>query len=150
MPKKFYGKFKSKNDAMNRRISVWVCKTCETPHDKEILKIPKGERPTICIECRVLRSFYYFPSRAEAKYYAELRLQERAGIISRLHLQVAYPIKINSVPVTKYIADFVYWRNGQRVVEDVKGNIKFMDEVFKLKRKLVGAIYGQKINIIER
>ena len=140
--------FKSKTHAMNQRQIIWVCKTCEMQHDKNLLSLTK--KPVVCISCRAPREFYYFASRAEAIRFAELRLQERAGVISKLHTQVSYPVVINSVPVTKYIADFVYFKNGQRIIEDVKGNVNFLTDVFKLKQKLIGAIYGVKINLIQR
>ena len=142
------GRFKNKYDAMNRRQIVWVCKRCETHHDKTLMNLTG--KPIRCVECKTRQDFYYFPSRAEAKRFAELRLQECSGMITQLQTQVVYPIVINSVRVTKYIADFVYMRNGRRVVEDVKGNIKFVTDVFKLKQKLIGAIYGVQINLIER
>jgi len=142
--------FKNKNDAMNRRIPVWVCKKCETHHDKKKLKIKTGERPTICISCHLQRPFYYFASRAEAKRFAELRLQERSGLITKLQVQVSYPVVINSIPITKYIADFTYLRYGHRIIEDVKGDVKYLTDVFKLKKKLVEAIYTVEIKLVER
>jgi len=131
---------------MQRRCIVWTCKSCETPHDKAILKLTK--RPTICRVCDTYRDFHYFASRAESRRFAELRLQERAGMIEHLQAQVTYPVIINSVRVTKYIADFVYIRDGQTIVEDVKGNKDFLTDIFKLKQKLVGAIYGVEIELI--
>lgn len=141
-------RFKSKLDALKKRCIVYVCKTCETQHDKNEMKL--SGKPIICIECKSRREFFYFPSRAEATRYAELRLQERSGIITQLQTQVTFPIKVNSVPVTRYIADFVYYRDGRQIIEDVKGNINYLEDVFILKQKLVGAIYGIKINLIQR
>lgn len=141
-------RFRSKQHAMNQRHTVWVCKACETPHDK--IRLGLKDRPTVCMVCKTYRDFLYFPSRAEAVRFAELRLQERAGVISNLQVQVAYPVVINSVRVTKYVADFVYTKNNRRVIEDVKGNKDFLSDVFKLKQKLIGAIYGVEINLIER
>jgi len=139
--------FKNKLHAMNQRHIVWVCKACGLYHDKTVLGLKA--KPTGCLQCDE-NDFYYFASRAEAKRFAELRLQERSGLITKLHTQVSYPVVINSFQVTKYIADFVYLKNGQRIIEDVKGDIKFLTDVFKLKKKLIEAIYNVEILLIER
>lgn len=85
-----------------------------------------------------------FPSRREASKYTELKLLERAGAISDLRLQVSYPIKINGIIVTRYIADFVYRDQGQEKVCDAKG---FKTDIYRLKRKMMKAQYG--VDILE-
>lgn len=85
-----------------------------------------------------------FPSRKEAQRYSELRLMERAGIISDLQLQVSFPIHINGQRVTSYRADFVYQESGRRVVEDSKG---YSNRLYLLKRKMMKAQYD--IDILE-
>lgn len=69
-----------------------------------------------------------FASAKEAKRYGELLLLQKAGEISDLQMQVAYPLVIT----TRYIADFVYTENGRKVVEDVKG---FRTKEYLRKRK---------------
>ena len=89
-----------------------------------------------------------FASRAEARRYKELRLLERAGEISRLELQPVFPVTINGALICKYVADFVYFADGARVVEDVKGMVT---PVYRLKKKLVEALYpGVKIVEVRR
>lgn len=94
-----------------------------------------------------------FDSRKEAKRYTELKLMEKAGIITDLELQVPYVIlpayrkngkKIREI---KYIADFVYWdtEKNKKIVEDVKG---VKTEVYKIKKKLFEYKYGD-LEIIE-
>jgi hypothetical protein len=87
-----------------------------------------------------------FPSRKEGNRYAELKLLARAGVISNLECQIPYEIEVNGLHVCRYIADFRYWHNeqGRTVVEDAKG---FVTDVFRLKKKLMRAVYG--IEIIE-
>lgn len=86
-----------------------------------------------------------FDSKAEAERYAELRLLERAGIISELKLQPKFQLIPTFVKNGKtfrginYIADFMYTENGRKVVEDVKG---CRTEVYKLKRKLFEYYYS--------
>jgi hypothetical protein len=83
-----------------------------------------------------------FPSRKEATRYAELKLMERAGLVSNLRLQVTYPLEINGVKVCSYRADFVYRENGKEIVEDSKG---FKTDIFRLKSKMMRAAYGIEI-----
>lgn len=91
-----------------------------------------------------------FDSAKEAKRYVKLRDMEEAGEIEGLRLQVPFEIlpsfECDGVKYRgmKYIADFVYYRNGVRVVEDVKG-VKTPE--YKLKRKLMA--YMNHINIKE-
>ncbi len=83
-----------------------------------------------------------FDSRKEAARWGELKLLERAGEISRLERQVAIPIIVSGVRVCDYIADAVYHdHDGKLVVEDVKSPITRKDAVYRLKRKLIGAVH---------
>lgn len=91
-----------------------------------------------------------FDSAKEAKRYTKLRDMERAGVIHRLNLQVPFELlpsfECDGVKYRgmRYIADFVYIRNGKRVVEDCKG---FKTAEYKLKKKLMA--YINHINIEE-
>ena len=86
-----------------------------------------------------------FDSGAEAKRYDELKKLERAGEISGLSLQPAFPIAINGNKVAEYRADFAYFRGSDRVIEDVKG---VKTPVYRLKKKLVEALYAG-VRIVE-
>lgn len=88
-----------------------------------------------------------FASRKEAKRYSQLKLLEHAGAISGLRLQVPYPIVVNGVEVCKYVADFVYVRDGAEVVEDTKSEYTAKLPLYRLKKKLVQAVHG--IEIVE-
>ena len=76
--------------------------------------------------------------------YKELALMQRVGQISGLELQPRYLCEIGDVLICAYVADFRYRDEGggALVVEDVKG---FKTPVYKLKKKLVEAIYGLEI-----
>jgi len=66
-----------------------------------------------------------------------------AGEIINLELQPKFPIEVNGIKICTYIADFRYKeRDGTEVVEDCKG---FKTDVYRLKKKLVKAIYGIEI-----
>ena len=85
-----------------------------------------------------------FDSKKEAMRYQELRLLERAGEIKNLQLQVPYVLieKSKHGRAIKYIADFVYEKKGQTVVEDCKG---FRTDTYKLKKRLLAEKYEIEI-----
>ncbi len=93
---------------------------------------------------RVVVDGISFDSKKEAARYKELRMLERAGIISGLQLQVPFELipKQNGERACTYKADFVYEQNGKKVVEDTKG---MKTDVYKIKRKLMLYRYGIKI-----
>ena len=89
----------------------------------------------------------FFPSKAEADRYEQLREMEQSGKITELEVHPRYPLKVNNVPVGVYIADFSYrikpHQLGSRVIiEDVKGVIT---QLYALKRRLAEALYPIKI-----
>jgi len=87
---------------------------------------------------------YIFHSRKEAARYQELKFLEAAGEIMSLKIQVSFPCYVNDVKICYYYADFWYITTADRVehTEDVKG---YKTDVYKLKKKLVEAIYKIKI-----
>ena len=94
-----------------------------------------------------------FDSKHEAERYAELKLMEKAGLISNLELQKTFVLigtqrdkdgKVLERPVT-YRADFVYKdEHGKRIVEDAKSPAT-RTPVYRLKKKLLLSIYGLQI-----
>lgn len=91
-----------------------------------------------------------FDSAKEARRYAELRDMERAGEIQHLRLQVPFELlpsfECDGVKYRgmRYIADFVYCRDGKQVVEDTKGA---KTREYLIKKKLMA--YLNHINIEE-
>lgn len=86
-----------------------------------------------------------FDSKKEAEHYRGLCLLKRAGVVERIDLQVKYPLTVNGEKVGTYVADFVVsFPDGLAQVQDVKG---VRTPVYKLKKRLMKAIYG--IEIIE-
>jgi hypothetical protein len=83
-----------------------------------------------------------FDSKKEAQRYRELKLSERAGVISGLRWQVPFRLEINGHHITTYKADFVYDEQGKQVVEDTKG---MRTRVFLMKKKMMKAQYGIEI-----
>lgn len=82
-----------------------------------------------------------FHSKKEALRYQDLKLLEKAGEINKLKLQPRYDFKINDVNIGFYKGDFLYLdnRTGAWITEDCKG---FKTPTYKLKKKLVKALYG--------
>lgn len=78
-------------------------------------------------------------SKAEHARWLTLHRLRSAGLISQLRRQVRFPLRVNGELVCTYVADFVYVKNRETVVEDVKG---FPTPVYKIKRKLFRACYG--------
>ena len=115
-----------------------------------------------------------FDSRREYARYRELQLLERAGEIKDLRRQVQYLL----IPAhyeeyeryskkgqrltngrrcvergCSYVADFVYLKDGQTVVEDAKGyrdTSSAMYKVFIIKRKLMLWRYGLHVKEVRR
>ncbi len=92
-----------------------------------------------------------FDSKKEAKRYQELLLLARSNEIDNLRTQVRFELipsqKLEGKTVERpvhYVADFVYYRDGQLVVEDTKG-MKTRDYV--IKRKLM--LFREGIQIHE-
>lgn len=86
---------------------------------------------------------FTFDSKKEAKRYLELKQMEKDGLINDLQLQVPFVLippfeieidgKKRKRRKMEYIADFVYYINNVKVVEDVKGR---KTEVYKIKKKI--------------
>ena len=93
-----------------------------------------------------------FDSKKEAEFYAELKLREKAGEISRLRLQPRYLLQEafkhegKQYREIEYVADFEYIENGVTVVVDVKG---FKTAIYMIKRKLFLYRYGDKVKFVE-
>lgn len=87
-----------------------------------------------------------FASAKEARRYGELKILQKAGIISNLQLQVKMPVVVNGVFICNYFADFAYLDHEREaplmVFCDVKG---MKTPVYRLKKKLVEALYRTKI-----
>lgn len=85
-----------------------------------------------------------FDSQRECQRYGVLRLLERAGKISDLQRQVKYELipKQEGERACYYIADFVYYEDGKKVVEDCKG---MKTDVYKIKKKLMLWVHGIRI-----
>lgn len=108
-----------------------------------------------------------FDSLKEGKRYVYLKEQENLGHISDLRMQVHYelvPKQVETIPVqlktkvkyvehvvehkAEYIADFVYTKDGNTIVEDVKGSDYTVTDKAKLQKKLMLWRYGIKVRYV--
>lgn len=100
-----------------------------------------------------------FDSKLEAERYAQLKMMECAGVIRDLELQPEYEL----IPLfrkngktwrrTVYKADFRYIlaEDDRIIIEDVKGSISVITDVFRLKQKLFEYKYPElSIKIVTR
>jgi hypothetical protein len=98
--------------------------------------------------CRVAGA--YFDSTGEARRYAELELEARAGLIRDLARQVRIPLHATKTPgpedpvIAVYVADFAYTRGDRRILEDWKGHDTALS---RHKRRHVRAQYGIEVLI---
>jgi hypothetical protein len=105
-----------------------------------------------------------YDSKREYFRHLELLEMEANGVISELNRQVEFTLlpavkvtetvqlKTKTKEVTKtiqqpikYVADFVYTENGEKVVEDVKISPKVLPKDYVLKKKLLFYFHGYKI-----
>ena len=101
-------------------------------------------------------------SKKEHNRAGELKLWQRAGIISNLREQVPYelipaqyadagtdskgrPVRVCIEKSCKYVADFVYDMDGRTIVEDAKG---YKTKEYIIKRKLMLFRHGIRIKEI--
>lgn len=86
-----------------------------------------------------------FDSKAEAHRAYELDMLKRSGEVIDIEYQPVFEVVVEGKKICKYKADFkVTYSDGHIEIEDVKG---VKTPVYKLKKKLVEAIYN--IEIIE-
>lgn len=102
---------------------------------------------------KVLMDGVEHASKKQGLRWVRLRQDERDGKIRNLRREVPYRLEVNGDLICKYIADHVYeiplenvgggWT--ETVVEDVKSPITRKNRAYRIKVKLMAAIYGIKI-----
>lgn len=94
-----------------------------------------------------------FDSKKESRRYTTLKAMERNGIIQDLKMQVSFVLapqvkfssELRAKPELRYVADFVYMRNGQQIVEDVKSIATRKKDTYRIKRHLMMSVHGIEI-----
>ena len=86
-----------------------------------------------------------FDSKKEAKRWFDLNMLQKAGVINSLERQKKFKLDVNGQLICTYIADFTYGEGGEFIVEDVKSPASKKLPAYRLKKKLMLAIYGIEI-----
>lgn len=90
-----------------------------------------------------------FDSLLERDRYLILKDYERQGIISGVVHQQSIDLIVNGVKVCRLEPDYQYAMNGKHIVEDCKSPAS-ITPTFQLKRKLLKAIHGLDIFIVQK
>lgn len=105
-----------------------------------------------------------FDSKKEMQRYLVLKTAEENGLISNLQLQVRFELipavkeeyiehlktkdkiktKTVQLPIT-YTCDFMYDKEGETIIEDIKASPKMLPKEYTLKKKMMFALKGIKI-----
>lgn len=83
-----------------------------------------------------------YHSKKEAGYAAELELRLKSGDIKSWERQIKIPFDINGHHITTYYCDFLIHHNdGTKEYVEIKGKFLLNMDVFRIKRKLMEAIF---------
>lgn len=147
-------RFYTRQDGYRKAKKVYMCETCGTYYNQEILSLLKiTGKPKPCLVCKQPTPFLFFDSEKEFKRYCELVLFVKLGKITDLKIQQTFECRTESgVLIEKYVADSTYYRNGHFVVEDVKPlNRKtgkpFLSPEFRRKKKWMRNLHRIEIEI---
>jgi hypothetical protein len=91
---------------------------------------------------------YTFDSTKERDRYWELKRLEMSGDICCLEVHPRFPLVIHGQDCGVYEADFAYLdgsHDGDRVIEDVKSAATRKLPTYRLKARMVWALYGLRI-----
>lgn len=93
-----------------------------------------------------------FDSKHEAHRYEQLRMEQRAGLISDLELQPKFPLHTVTpsgvkVEIGVFTPDFRYVRDGAIVIEDAKSPATRKETSYRLRKRICEAEY--QVTIVE-
>lgn len=86
-----------------------------------------------------------FDSKKEAEYEDELFLRLKAKDILSYECQVKFPLTVKTRHICNYIADFVVHTKTGTEIHEVKGGKATQTSTFRLKWKLMKALYPEFI-----
>jgi hypothetical protein len=83
----------------------------------------------------------------ESARLTQLRILERAGLISGLEVQPSWDVRINDKPFCTYTANFAYHCPDRRrgIIEELRAKGTARDEVRALKRRAAELTFGLEI-----
>ncbi len=108
-------------------------------------KLPKYRNVRTTVDGRT------YDSKAEARRSAELLWRVQAGEITDLEFQPTFPLRVNGRHICEYRGDFGYIvvATGERVIEDVKSASTRVNRAYRIKKKLMRALYDIEITEVE-
>lgn len=109
---------------------------------------PKAEKRAKFGNQKTAIDGYTFDSKKESTRYLELKLWQQSGQIRELRIQPDFPLIVNEVECGSYVADFQYLKDGEMIVEDVKSKATKKLPLYRLKIKLMQAIYQIEVREI--
>lgn len=121
----------------------WVCAGCYQAHPRKVAACTCG-----------VRLFHQLDSRRELIRLGELLWLRKVAQIRCLEVHPRYALDVRDstglfVTIGHYEADFSYFEDGARVVEDCKpGDQKAWDPLFVWKRKHLEAQHGLSLRIV--
>src|SRR6476661_3959744 len=120
-----------------RLASSGRCKDCQVIVDIRQKRSKYGNR-------RVFLDGVWFDSAKEARRSTGLKLDPE---VEHLVRQMEYELIVNGVLICSYRADFVYMRNGKKIVEDAKPKSERFKktkayQMFLIKKRLMKAVHG--------
>lgn len=92
-----------------------------------------------------------FDSKKEAARWYQLKIMEKAGVISELQRQVMFELQPAVIldgrkkPALRYCCDFAYVENGKQVIEDVKSAATKKLPAYRQKRHLMKSVLNLDI-----
>jgi hypothetical protein len=88
-----------------------------------------------------------YASTKEAKRSQELGILQKAGLIRNLLIHPSWPLVVNGHMIGRYTSDFSYYdvEQSRQVVEDVKSPATAKLADYRLRKKLMLALYGIQI-----
>jgi hypothetical protein len=90
----------------------------------------------------------FFSSKKEARYYGELKIKQKAGLIKEFSCHPAFDITVNGVHICKHVLDFaIYHNDGTTEYVDVKSEYTAKDPINRLKKALLLAVHGINVTI---
>ena len=90
-----------------------------------------------------------FDSKREANRYIYLKSLEKKRVIEKLAIHPEFVLEVKGMIICKYIADFSYFSDGKFIVEDVKSKFTKKISTYRLKKKLLLALYNIEITEID-
>lgn len=112
------------------------------------LDVPRRGRFPVSEKSARTTAGIVFDSKGEAARYTQLKLLERAGLVSDVQVQPSWDVMIEGQKFCTYTADFSYLckERGRPVIEDVKSSGTQKDAAYRLRKRAAELAFGIKID----